>query len=445
MNDKKRIGLVVSLGVAVILVMTAFPVRATIYSQESHEWYGQGKTAVYGVYAGNTDADASTEIVTVGEVYTGPMTGTKAQMNIWGWNSQTSQFSVEKTKEWRNYGQTAVAVSVYVGDLDDDSANEMVTVGYGTNSGIYYNELVIWEYVPLTMDYTAVETLGYVSGRMFNSVYATQIFGSDALEIVVAGVDAGTPSEAILHMFTYEDDSISLDASADPWSPNDGDANAKGVYAEDVDGDSTVEILTAGYIHDIYDDLWAHVMVFSYSDGELEREDIDGYAWNAGYDEAEALSVFAADVGSGDIEIVTCGNVFDSGISSGDLEILTHSGSAIGYDRRATPWQYSSGEDTECPSVYVGDLDGTSPLDIVTGGKAVASGDVHGQIRVWNYGTYPDIDLVDTEEWRTYDDTEAHSVFVGNVDSDNPVEMVTGGEAYDGTRIRAQLRIWYWS
>lgn len=38
---------------------------------------------------------------------------------------------------------------------------------------------------------------------------------------------------------------------------------------------------------------------------------------------------------------------------------------------------------------------------------------------------------------------QAHSVFVGVVDSGIDVEILSGGQAFDRTRIRAQLRIYY--
>ena len=56
-----------------------------------------------------------------------------------------------------------------------------------------------------------------------------------------------------------------------------------------------------------------------------------------------------------------------------------------------------------------------------------------------------DINPVETEEWYTIDDTEAHSVFVRDIDADDEVEIISGGQAFDRTRIQAQLRIWYWS
>ena len=142
---------------------------------------------------------------------------------------------------------------------------------------------------------------------------------------------------------------------------------------------------------------------------------------------------------------MTCGNTVDlSNAVWGDLETFTHSGTTISEDRDEQ-WRYS-GADTECHSVYAGQVNATGFLDIITVGKTIISGTDNGQIIMWNYPTMgPGIHVEDDVQWYTTNDTEAHSVFVGNVDADIDVEILSGGQAFDRTRIQAQLRIWYWS
>jgi hypothetical protein len=446
MNHDKRIGLLVSLGVAAILMMAAFPVRAAITYQTSVEWYGSGKTVVHGVYAAETDRDGTTEIITVGEVYNGPMAGTKAQMKIWSWDSVNQRLTNERTKEWYfgATGWTTVALSVFAGDLDHDTYNEIVVVGYASHSNIYNNDLTIWEYNTMTSDYDKVYEIGETEDTMFNSVYAANIDTStDELEIVVAGVVFGPSYEsATLDMFNYHINGMMSLVANTEWDYNNADTNAKGVYAANLDSTGTMEIITAGYRH-VSGVQNAEASVWTYSTGTLNPEASEG--WDGGGDSAEALSVFAADVGgSSNLEIIVCGNAYDSTYGMfGNLQTFTYSSSTMTFDREAS-WQYSSA-DTECHGVYAGNLDGSSPLDIVTAGTTIISSTDYGQVIMWNYGAGTDIDQEDSEEWHTWDDTEAHAVFIGNVDSDVTIEIVTGGQAYDGTRIEAQLRVWYWS
>lgn len=439
----RRISSLVSLALAIALLLAISPVRAaTITLERSQEWYGQGDTKVHGVCAANVDGDADIEIVTVGEVYTGMVTGTRAQLKIWSWNSNTQVLTLEATKEWSFGGTVTVALSVYAGDIDNDNHNEIVTAGYGLYQGHLHNDLTIWKYNPLLSDYEMLWEVGQDIDTAFNSVYATQIDTNDSYyEIVVAGVDFGTPDDATLSMFTWNGTAITVKASTS-WRPGNGDANATGVYAKDVDGDSTVEILTSGYYYSSGSQ-WAEVRVWYNGTSGLTLE--DDQPWRERSGDTEARAVFAENIDTdSDIEILTCGMAIDGRTSElwADLQSFIHSGTTVSGEREAQ-WQ-EQGDDTVCSSVFVKEVTGGSPIDIITGGKATISGTENGQVVVWEYSgnTFSE---QDSAEWYTTDDAEVHSVFAENIDADAAVEMLSGGEAYDGTRIRAQLRIWYWT
>ncbi len=445
-SSRRRLPSLVSLALAITLLLAISPVRASpgITLEKSEEWYGDGDTIVHSVYAENVDGDAQIEIITVGEVYKRANTRTEAQMKIWNWNSNMQTLTLEATKEWSLGGSKTVALSVYAADVDNDGNTEIVTVGYGRTQNNSLNcDLLVWQYA--MGDYIIEHEYSQSVDTIYNSVYATQIDTSDdELEIVIAGVDLGSPDSATLYIETWNQTTMTLKDSVE-WGPDDYDANATAVYARNVDGDGLVEILTVGYYYDASNDQHAELRVWNYDSSSLNFEDDQPWQRRSGSD-TEARSVFAENIdGIDGIEIVTCGRVIDSqtGEPWGDLESFTHSGSTIS-DDRDIQWQGSDDDDTVCSSVFVKEVTDDIAMDIITGGGTLVSGTQNGQIVVWSaqVGTFQE---QGSTEWYTTDDTEVHSVFSGDIDADDEVEILSGGEAYDGTRIRAQLRIWYWT
>ncbi|MFQ6128075.1 MAG: hypothetical protein ACE5QW_04150 [Thermoplasmata archaeon] len=408
--------------------------------EKSHEWYGDGDTIVHGVYAEDVDPDSTIEIITVGEVYRQANQRTEAQMKIWNWNSNTQTLTLESTNEWSLGGSKTAALSVHAADIDDDNIVEIVTAGYGLlQNETLHCDLIVWEYSPLSGWYAAVE-IAQLIYTMYNSVYSANIDTSDNyLEIAVAGVVFRNPDNATLDLFRWNGTHMSGLAHVE-WQS--GDTNATAVYAKDVDGDTVVEILTGGYFYS-NSDQWAEVRVWNYSNSNLNLEDSDD--WQRLDGDTEVRSIFAENIDSdSDVEILACGRAIHGMTTElwGDLESFTHDGTDITKERNRQ-WQAQQ-DDTVCSSVFVKEVTGSAPIDIITGGRALISGTQNGQVVVWNRDGAT-FDSLDSVEWYTTDDTEVHSVYAEDVDADNPVEILSGGQAYDRTRIKAQLRIWYWT
>jgi len=164
MYDRKRIGFVVSLGVAAVLMMAALPVRANLDLEKSQEWKGLGNTVVYGTYAKDVDGDNTVEILTVGSTYDGIPTVTKAQLRIWNWSDSTDTLTLEYNYEYvmGTNSTNSVFRGVYAATLDNDSDVEIVTVGYYTDwRGYYHDHLAIWRWdgTTLTLDREASQVI----------------------------------------------------------------------------------------------------------------------------------------------------------------------------------------------------------------------------------------------------------------------------------------------
>ena len=94
---------------------------------------------------------------------------------------------------------------------------------------------------------------------------------------------------------------------------------------------------------------------------------------------------------------------------------------------------------TRINSVAVGDVDGDSELEIVTGGTFDDGSRPVAQLCVWNGAS---LALEDVQIWYWTGNTRINSVAVGDVDGDSELEIVTGGTFNDGSRTVAQLCVW---
>ncbi len=437
MRKRRRSLSFVSLALAITLLLATSPVRASpgITLERSEEWEEEGDTFVYAIFAEDVDGDDTVEILTGGKAYTGIRT--EAQLRIWSWSG--SVLTLEKTHVWNLGGIETAVLSIYAGDVDNDDTVEIVTAGYGYVNNAFSCNLVIWNWNEGYSQLTKEAELSQSVPSIFNSVYVEQLDGSGLPEIILAGVDLGSPDEATLEVWTFDGRTLDFN-DRESWSNGDYDANATAVYARDVDSDVDIDIMTAGYFDTAIMGRHAELRVWHYSDSQLYQED-DHY-WT-GEGQAEALSVYAEDIDSDSTtEIITCGNTIDPiDGTMGFLKTFTHDGSDISEDRYE-PWQ--DGTHTECRSVYAKQVNAAGHIDIITVGMATISGTDNGQITVWN-PSVSGFDEQDTDvTWYTTDDTAANAVFAMDVDPDDDVEMLTGGQAYDTHDMKAQLRIWYW-
>jgi hypothetical protein len=93
-------------------------------------------------------------------------------------------------------------------------------------------------------------------------------------------------------------------------------------------------------------------------------------------------------------------------------------------------------------SVAVGNVDSDNQAEIVTGGYAEWMGDKVASLWVLGFAGST-LTSENTEDWSWSDTTTViESVAIGNVDGDANVEIVTAGSYHDGTREVAQLCVW---
>ena len=87
----------------------------------------------------------------------------------------------------------------------------------------------------------------------------------------------------------------------------------------------------------------------------------------------------------------------------------------------------------------MGDVDGDGKKEIVTGGFYGNAGLSIAQLCIWS-GSQLDPENVKTWYWD--DDTGIYSIAVGDLNGDSKTEIITGGYFNDGARNNAQLCVW---
>ena len=73
-----------------------------------------------------------------------------------------------------------------------------------------------------------------------------------------------------------------------------------------------------------------------------------------------------------------------------------------------------------------GDVDGDGTAEIVTGGFAYDGEKVNAQLRIWNWNAI--LYLEKSHEWITEDITEIKAISLNDVDGDEQMDIVTSGD-----------------
>jgi hypothetical protein len=337
---------------------------------------------------------------------------------------------------------------------DTGETSTTITVGSGGTHTAQYASYVatIWAWdvegwiaEPITMDGAPT---GFSTPHAFTGLTGTHTFtvpSTDVLGYPFSSWDTGETSTTITvtqggtHTAQYRPPSFSTRT----WYWTD-DTVIKSVAAGDVDGDAQKEIVTGGYY---WDGARYTSQLCVWSGTTLSLENVRTWYWTS---TTLINSVAVGDVDAdGQVEIVTGGYYRDSTRSYAQLCVWT--GATLVLENVRT-WYWTG--DTEIVSLAVADVDADSKAEIVTGGS-YNDGLYKAQLCVWDGSTLV-LENVRTWYWTSF--TYINSVVVGDVDGDSKAEIVTGGAYWDGYRFNAQLcnwdaatlafenvRTWYWT
>jgi len=305
--------------------------------------------------------------------------------------------------EWIT-GDESYAVEVAAGDIDDDGVKEILTAGFFHDptellQPFYAGEIDIWNWTGSSLGLEHKETFGF-----------------------------------------------------EMWSNN---TRFYDVAVGNVDSDRETEVVVAGYVRFVGKIDLGLLTVCSWNGTHFKREAIKYWP-----EENNATRFFGLSIGDVDhdevTEIVAVG---DRNMSSlygigrhGALTIWNVTGSDLMLER-SIEWSIGSGIPTYCEDVSVNDADGDGDIEIIVVGEfrnpsldASASVSITGysamlRIYSWN-GTH--LFTENSHQWYTYGSTFVRTVATHDVDLDGVVEIITGGEHWNGEDTNGQLRVWSW-
>jgi hypothetical protein len=304
---------------------------------------------------------------------------------------QASSLMLEAEQHWETYGVGGTCVhgshDLFVADVDGDSVMEVITGGFMYHAG---------------------------NGSILNM-------------------------EAPLKMWNWNGQNLTLEKSH-RWS-----GNIECVYAGDADGDGLVEIITGGSVSNSTG-RYSSIRIWNWNGKELTLK--------ASCEGIYADSIFVSDVDKdGTPEIIAVGRTYIDDRTGSQLCILHLQGDTL--TLQGDP-QWFVTNVTSASSVYAYDLNNDGQIEIITGGYANELKNSSGQLRIWHWNG-EELSLNASKEWSLVGEgygltiaggvqgnTMVHNVKVGDVDGDGVPEVITGGFAYDGEKVAAQLRIWMW-
>jgi hypothetical protein len=308
--------------------------------------------------------------------------------------AQTEDFDLEAEQNWDTYGEGGTCIygtnNIFVGDVDADDSIEIVTGGfaYGTVNG------------------------------------------------------SRTASEAPLKIWNWNGQNVSLKASAN-WR-----GNIMCLYAADVDGDKTVDIITAGsYRNETGKYTSSCLRIWSLQNQNLSLK--------ATYEGIPANSIFVNDVDKDGIaEIITVGRLRKNSLDTGQLCLWHFRDNILSLTDRV---ELDLANVTNANSVFVSDLDNNGIPEIIVGGYSDYLNNSKGQLTIWQWDNQT-FSLKANENWQLNSETYAKNIagavqgktMVNNVkaadlDGDGFKEVVSGGFAFNGKKVNAQLKIWRWN
>jgi len=430
--------------------------QSLVMEAEQHwETYGTGGTCIPGTHnlaVSDVDCDGSMEMITGGYAYTienGTVKMLGAPFKIWSWSGPGHNLTLKKSESWPG------GIScVYAGDADGDGAIEILTSGYAQLSTranySSYSALSFWNW-----DGNNLVLRGSYEGHSVSSIFIGDVDDDTKPEVVTVGQTlVQNKSVAQLSIWNWEDNNLTLRKRAE-WIGNDG-AQVTSVYAGDLNNDGSIEIVTTGFVNQPTNSSGQlRVWVFDGAEISLkaaaEWRTAEGYAvdvtGNNIMGNTMAYKIKVSDVdGDGYPEIITGGFTYDGENASAQLRIWNWTGQDLNAE---TNYVWQNLGITELKSISIDDVDEDGKEEIVTSGltagkgswAADASDKTRAELKVWNWDGNS-LTIEQNETWIIGEGVAAWNLGTGDLNNDGDTEIVSVGCMYTNNLCDPDLRIW---
>jgi len=340
--------------------------------------------------------------------------------------------------------------SIYAGDIDNDGFSEIITGGTTISSSGSSNSILVWSY-----DGENVIQKGVFEGISASSIFVLDVDNDQVAEVLTAGRTSNeNGSFAQLSILQWNEGKLSLLQSKE-WGSS-IESYAYSVFANDLDGDGNVEIVTGGYDNDLTNSS-GQLRVWSWNGEELSLktneewrlvEDVYGVTIS-GLPMGNTVinNVKVGDIDSDGVkEIVTGGWAYDGEKFNAQLKIWNWNGNVFGLEKSH---EWISEDITEIKSISLNDVDNDGDVEIVTCGLTSVYGSFnntesvpdHAQLRVWSWKDNA-LTLEHSKDWTIGEGVVAWNLVTGDVDKDGVVEIVTVGCMGECGLCDPDLRIW---
>jgi hypothetical protein len=389
----------------------------TMRLKRTKGWYWTQDTTITCTAQGDLYGNGVIEIVTGGYYFDGVRD--VAQLVIWNGSNR----AVIGVSTWYWFGDTTIN-SIAISDVDEDGHMEIVTGGYYFDGTRDVAQLIVWDGSTLAAKH--IEIWYWFGNTNIRSLAVGDVDGDGHVEIVTGGYYFDGTRD-VAQLIVWNGSNLALKSAAGwYWS---SDTLINSVAIGNVYGNSSVEIVTGGYYFDGTRDV-AQLIVWDGS--TLAAKHIEIWYW---FGNTSINSVAIGDVdGDGHVEIVTGGSHNDGTRDVAQLIVWDGSNLAL---KRVTGWYWFG--NTAVNSVCIGDVDGDGHVEIVTGGYYFDGIRDVSQLVTWEGST---LTVKQVAVWFGGGNTAINCVVIGDVNDDGAVEIVTGGNYYDGSRTIAQLTVW---
>jgi hypothetical protein len=344
----------------------------------------------------------------------------------------------QNTASWFWTSDTRIVASA-LDDVNGDGVSELVTVGY-FNDGFRWNTMIhVLNDSNLALENVAWWNWG--NDTQISAVAIGDVNGDGTKEIVTVGsYFDGTNWEAVVHVFNVSTTSTALIIKNLGWWKWGNDTQISAVAIGDVNGDSINDIVTVGsYFDGVNYEAVVHVLDASTTSTALVIKNVGWWKWGADtYINAVAIGNVT---GSSTLDIVTAGTYFDGTRNSAMLHVLGASTTSTAFVIRNVGW-WNWGGETIISAVTVGNVTGGSLNNIVTGGYYFDGVRTNSMLHVFNASTTSTaFNIQSVTWWYRISNTQIKSLAVGNFSGAASLDVATLGIANDGFRDNAQLRV----